>query len=298
MLKKILIATRFGNLLIMSLGLFLAYLRFSPVHHWLDFVLALLSLNLIAIGGYVENDFRDKELDEVNKPGRNVFNFELFKRFHLQFRFLFPLVAIAIGVYLDWSIGLLNAICFGLLYVYAHKLKGIALVGNVLIAFLQSAVFLMSYLLAMTHLEEEATSGANLAETFTTVLGHVIYGGFAFTSGWIREMIKDLEDKKGDEAFGLKTFAVSFSEKSNKRILYVLESCLIIGIAILTASFVKKGFDDPKNVIAYFFGFLVLPMSVRLFLLTRKAAETKDWRFLSQWMKIIMLAGIVSIAFL
>jgi 4-hydroxybenzoate polyprenyltransferase len=195
------------------------------------------------------------------------------RRFAILFHTVFSLSGIAIGFYLEWQIGVINCCSAFLLWWYSNNLKRLPFVGNFSIAFLTAlAIYVVAVLYNSDH---------------TLIL---IYSIFAFFITLVREIIKDMEDLKGDMTFGCKTLPILLGFRKTKQFIYG-----IIGIFCLTVFFFDSVYTALPSV--YFISFLFAPL---LWLVTRlyRADTVKDFLWLSRFCKVIMLLGILSMVLL
>ena len=54
------------------------------------------------------------------------------------------------------------------------------------------------------------------------------YGGFVFAITFACEILKDLEDKEGDKAYGVNTFVVQFGEMAGKILVVIVLSLVLL----------------------------------------------------------------------
>ncbi len=99
-----------------------------------------------------------------------------------------------------------------------------------------------------------------------------------------------MEDLKGDDTFGCRTLPIVWGIRKTKWILYVL-------LVVLGASVVLLNERYTQLPLRYFLIFLFIPLSL-LFVRLFGADTRKDFYWLSQWCKIIMLLGVVSMVFI
>ena len=105
----------------------------------------------------------------------------------------------------------------------------------------------------------------------------------------VREIIKDMEDLKGDNTFGCKTLPIIWGIRKTKWLIYFLLALLSALVILLNTTYTQMPFY-------YFLFFLFVPLAFFIFWLV--PADTKrDFYTLSQWCKVIMLLGVVSMAF-
>ncbi|MCE2734732.1 MAG: geranylgeranylglycerol-phosphate geranylgeranyltransferase, partial [Flammeovirgaceae bacterium] len=185
--------TRFGNLLIIGFAQTATAFFLVGSHTWQTFSLWLLSSStiIIAAAGYIINDYYDIKIDYINKPERVVIGKIIPRRFAILFHTLFSVGGIAIGFYLSWQIGVIHFFSAFMLWLYSNSLKRLPLIGNVVIAFLTA---LSVFIIAVFY-----KTNINLI---------LIYSLFAFFISLVREVVKDMEDLKGDITFGCKTLPI------------------------------------------------------------------------------------------
>lgn len=267
--------TRFGNLLIIGFAQTATAFFLVGSHTWQTFSLWLLSSStiIIAAAGYIINDYYDIKIDYINKPERVVIGKIIPRRFAILFHTLFSVGGIAIGFYLSWQIGVIHFFSAFMLWLYSNSLKRLPLIGNVVIAFLTA---LSVFIIAVFY-----KTNINLI---------LIYALFAFFISLVREVVKDMEDLKGDITFGCKTLPILWGIRKTKYFLYSVLVVFVLLVLILDSYFTIL----PS---VYFMSFLFLPLA--WFALRLHRADTvKDFRWLSNLSKIIMLLGIISMLFL
>ena len=269
--------TRFWNLAIIALAqYFTAYFLFNQRQAvFTDIWLFLLSGStiLIAAAGYIINDYYDIKIDLINKPDRVVIGKTITRRYAILFHTVISFLGVAAGLLINWKVGALNFVCAFLLWLYSNNLKRLPLIGNVVVAFLTGlSIFILVFLY-------------NQYLTFV-----MVYSLFAFFMTLIREVVKDMEDMKGDTTFGCKTLPIVWGIRKTKSFVYAI-------IAIFSILVLWLDYQELKISWIYFIPLLFLPMSVLVFRLI-KADTKKEFYQLSQLCKIIMLLGIISMVFI
>jgi 4-hydroxybenzoate polyprenyltransferase len=164
------------------------------------------------------------------------------------------------------------AICGLLLWLYSNYLKRTILWGNIAIAFLSFSTLAMLALFYERH-----------------VNAILFFAFFAFLLTLIRELIKDIEDTKGDEAFGCKTFPIVFGLLKTKQLIYAL--CFTTSM-VLIASILVINF----NLYLFFIFFSIVPIIYLAYLL-HKAERSIDFTQLSNYAKSLMVVGIIGMVF-
>lgn len=267
--------TRFWNLLIIAAAqVFTAGFLMGPERLYDRHLYALaLSTVMIAAAGYIINDYYDVKIDYINKPMRVVVGKGVTRRVALFLHGLFSAAGILLGAWLSLRMAALNIFCVFLLWWYSNNLKRWPFVGNFAVALLTGLS-----VWAVAVLYRSAS------------LGVAAYGVLAFFITLIREIIKDMEDVRGDNTFGCQTLPVVWGMRGTKRFIYFLVAIFGVVVALLDYFLIHLP-------IAYFVVALYLPLLALVYFLYR-ADTIRQFRNLSGFCKIIMLLGIGSMALL
>jgi 4-hydroxybenzoate polyprenyltransferase len=120
-----------------------------------------------------------------------------------------------------------------------------------------------------------------------------LYSGFAFIISLIREVVKDMEDREGDDRYGCKTMPIVWGLQASKLFVGIWTIVLLASLAIIQVIGLFKGWW-----IGVLFSLLaiILPL-IRFLLDLRKAKTPADFHRLSVVIKVIMLAGILTLLF-
>src|SRR5712675_1872863 len=99
------------------------------------FILLTLASVLIAAAGYIINDYFDINIDQVNKPQKNVVDIIVSRRWAMLWHFVLSGIGVLLSLYVSWSTGLwyivlANLACVFLLFGYSVSLKRKLLFGN------------------------------------------------------------------------------------------------------------------------------------------------------------------------
>ncbi len=166
-----------------------AFVSRSPTWWW-PALLGGLATFAAAAGANAVNDGLDVEIDRVNRPGRPVPSGRVTPRQ----AFVTAGVAYAVSLVLAAAVGpraaVLAASCIAVTVVYSRVLKGVPVVGNIAVALVAAAPFLMGGF----------TQDRYLLALVPTAL--------AFLLHLAREIVKDVEDAAGDAASRVRTLAV------------------------------------------------------------------------------------------
>lgn len=292
MFKQILIATRFGNLVIMGLAQWLSLSAFT-LYNFHSKLLIIAATVLIGFAGYIINDYIDQEIDKINRPDKNLFLKANFKKWGLLIYGVLNLMGLAIGFLINYELLTLFGAIEVALLLYSWLLKGKAVIGNFTAALIQAAVFFPCLITSSDVAFSIIPGWHTPIYTIEAIFLHVIIL-FAFLTAFFREWVKDIEDREGDESQGLKTSAIIFSENANRLALKAVAVLLILLVSAFTILLFNKEFFS-GGVLSYFYLFLILPLSLRSLIMVIKQKEHEEWAKLSQWLKMIMLAGVLSI---
>lgn len=262
-----------------------------------EFSLLVLATLFIAIGGYLINDVFDMNADSVNKPGGNLVGGKFSVFFTQTLYWVFTIVGVLMGVLLSYLLNQINyALIFlfvaGLLWFYAEKYQCQPLVGNVVIAILSALSFGLVWLFEFFALSNHAQVFTEVQANFRLVNKLVlIYMGFALLVSLLREVIKDIEDFAGDDRFGCRTFPVVYGKNKARNV------ALGIAIAGLLAAFwFQYYFITASFVMLFIYFFIVDVLFGMIIFQLLKAKEKADYSHLSTMIKILMLAGVLSMA--
>ena len=116
------------------------------------------------------------------------------------------------------------------------------------------------------------------------------YAVFGFSITLIREIIKDMEDIRGDARFGSRTLPIIWGFRKTKTFLFILTFLFVIVLFILS-------YNLGNVILIVFYLLLILPISHLLYLLYM-ADTQKRFGKLSLYCKLLMLAGVLSMLFL
>lgn len=274
-----------------------------------EFSILVLSTVCIAAGGYIINDYFDSGIDAINKPKRLFVGTAFTPQQALTWHTVFSVLGIIMGLYVGAKVGMyklavIQAITVGLLWYYSAEFKRQFLVGNLLISLLTALVPLLVLIFEMplfisnfkkTIIENEDTfllykqiplgmmQNINILWTFVGA-----FALFAFLLTLAREIIKDMEDVAGDQAFGSRTIPIKLGMKPAKFIAAAVLTSTIAALCFLINKQIEV-MDYYSSV--YTLLFVVLPLAYVLFKLIR-AHQTVHYTHLSRMLKVIMFTGI------
>lgn len=275
----------------------------KPILNVIDFELQFSELNffflvfstvLITAAGYVINDYFDTKTDLVNRPDTVLVGKVIDRRSAILLHIILNTIGIGLGTYISFYIGipilsLVFVLITGILWFYSTTYKRQFLIGNIVVSILIALVPLMVILFEIPLLNK--AYGVLMIEMRAN-FNHIIiwvsaFAFFAFLLTLIREIIKDVEDYEGDNAYGRQTLPIVFGIINTKIILLAL---ILLALFSLVYTYIR--FLTDYITLTYFGVFLLFPLLV-LFYKIISAENKKDYHFASNLSKIIMLAGIM-----
>ncbi|MDR2928833.1 MAG: geranylgeranylglycerol-phosphate geranylgeranyltransferase [Cytophagaceae bacterium] len=297
---------RIKNLIVIALlqyllryGLLVPMLEFyglEPVLSHLRFGLLALATVLLAASGNVINDYFDVKTDRINRPRKVIVGNIFHRRTVLLMHVLLTLTAVFIGLFLSYiyrkeNYALVFILIPILLWYYSTTWKKQILIGNMVISLLTALVpyFVVSIefaaLVTVHGRTIVDTDACSMAWFWTTG-----FAFFAFISTLGREIIKDMEDEKGDREAGCHTLPIEMGIGYTKTVVIVLTLISVITLWTLyfTVLQLKSDILTPIYLILLFtIPYLLLALKVH------KAKTARDFHWVSQISKLIMLFGIL-----
>jgi 4-hydroxybenzoate polyprenyltransferase len=301
---------RWTNLLIIFLTQLLVWaciiypLRHLGETHFLlsfpNFIYVSLSTVLIAAAGYIINDYFDVRIDNINKPEKMVLEKMIPRRLAIIFHTTLNVVALLLALIVAWQAReaswlLVQLSCTFLLWFYSTHFKRRFMIGNVVVALLTSLtiIVLIIYEPAMHYYLRQPVFVEHGEGTVlpNPVWVLSIYTYFAFVLTWMREIVKDMEDFKGDEAEGCVTMPIQWGLKKATHFTQALGLAAIVPLIVVSIKLIEK---EDWLLGGYTIIGLIIPISLWLAFLQRKATTT-HYSKASRWLKIIMVLGIGSL---
>lgn len=261
----------------------------DPIH----FGLLNFSTICVAIAGYIINDIYDVKADIINKPDK-LFVDKKITRIRAHYLFLgFNSAGLIIGMYLSYHVGhtsyfIIYVLTSLLLYQYAKYLKKVLWVGNLIVSL---SVFL-SILLVLVFDLFPVTSEYNFSTQVVVYRILLIYGAFSFVMTLVREITKDCEDIKGDQAMEVKSIPIVYGLKKSKYLIVFLSIAIVTAIGRIALYF----YPSSVMVSIYLILTLILPMIYFIFGII-KAKDKRNFHQMSSVLKIVMLTGVLSLIF-
>ncbi len=228
-IKAAVIIARPHNVLITLLGVILGALFVEP-NAYRDPMWLLISSTpalMIAAGGYMINDYYDRDIDRKSKPWRPLVKGDISPQTALLVSILLIVVGCAIAFLLfGIFIGVFVSINALITYLYSWKLKRLGLIGNIAVSLLSANSILYGGLTYML-----------ISERIKVLPLLLIPWSFAIVMSLSREIVKGIEDIEGDKAYGVRTIAVI----SGYRFASIISTSLLtLLLAIVGIPFIIK----------------------------------------------------------
>ena len=208
------------------------------LHIVLDFNLFILVLasSLTIASGYIINSFYDSKKDLINRPNKSQLDRLVSQKTKLYVYFSLNFFVVLIAFFVSGRAVVFFSVYIFLIWFYSHKIKKYPIIGNLMAAFLAVLPFfgiLLYY------------------KNFYEVI--FFHATFLFLLLLVREMIKDLENIKGDLANNYQTIPIVHGELVSKKIITVLLLLTIIPVYYLINIF-DVGYMD----IYFYIGFMIM----------------------------------------
>ena len=257
------------------------------------FLLLVLASVCIAGAGYIINDYFDVNIDQVNKSSKVIIGRFIKRRWAIAFHALLSFVGLALSMYVGYRlqnilIPLFNFLAIILLLVYSTTFKKKLLIGNILISLLTAWVILV-----MTLAEYRFRLSPHDIVWQRLLKLSFIYAGFAFIISLVREVIKDMEDMQGDMKYGCSTMPIVWGLPASKVFAGVWIVVLAAMVAAVQIYVIQLGWWFSA---LYCIAAIIIPL-VWVLKKLYQANTNEQFHRLSTVVKIIMLAGIISMVF-
>nr|WP_314865400.1 geranylgeranylglycerol-phosphate geranylgeranyltransferase [uncultured Flavobacterium sp.] len=250
----------------------------------LDFNLFILvfASSITIASGYIINNFYDSQKDLINRPNKSMLDRLVSQKTKLSVYFTLNFIVALMALFVSWRAFLFFSTYIFLIWLYSHKIKKQPIIGNLMSAFLAVLPFfaILLYYYNQIPFEEIENYGNQLAVIFA-------HASFLFLLLLIREMIKDLENLKGDLANNYKTIPIVYGERVSKNIISGLTIGTVVPVYVLIEIY-DVGYMD-----TYFYGCLIVLIFFVLAL--QKATQKEQFLRLHNVLKLLIVAGVFCI---
>ncbi len=238
----------------------------------LDFNLFIIVIasSLTIASGYIINNFYDSKKDLINRPNKSMIDRLVSQKTKLQVYFTVNFLVAILAFFVSFRAVLFFSTYIFLIWFYSHKLKKYPIIGNLtasLLAVLPFFAILLYY--------------KNL---YPQIFAHA---SFLFLLILIREIIKDLENIKGDIANDYLTIPVKYGEEFAKKTITALTIATIIPVYFLVEVY-DVGYMD----IYFYVSLIVL---IFFLLLLWKSNSKPHYLQLHNILKFLVVSGVFCI---
>ena len=245
-----------------------AFVSRSPTFWW-PALAGAVSAFAAAGAANALNDRLDLVSDRINRPGRPIPSGRLPQAEATAAACVSGLVSVGLAAVIGAGAVTLAITWLVLTALYSRFLKGVPIAGNAAVALVAATPFLMGGL----------SQGKYLLATIPCVLAFFIH--------LAREIVKDVEDVAGDEAAGLRTFAVRYGASAS---FAVVRGTLIVLMALAVLPFAFRvygwGYASVLVVIDVVLVWLMVSMKAN--------SESAGLRRPSNALKGVMALGLLS----
>ncbi len=236
------------------------------------FVLIAASVLSIA-SGYIINNFYDSEKDSINRPQQVTVEKIVSQNTKLMIYFVLNFLVIIAASYVSFRAVLFFSVYIFAIWFYSHKLKKRPLIGSLTSAILTITPFFAIFL---------------YYKNLNSLI--FVFGFYLFLVLSMLELVKDLQNLKGDLLQNYKTIPVVYGEKFAKFMIIVLIVCNISVTLFLIKFYVLERMD-------YFF-YVSISLLFVVILLLNKAQSRQQYSFIHMLLKFLVLLGVFSIVLL
>ena len=253
------------------------------------FPLFVLDTLIVAAAGYVINDLKDYKADLINKPDKTYIPHPVSSKAALMYYSILVGAGFIISLFLAIRTQNLKHIWIYpaatlFLYAYAVKLKSTVLWGNILVSVFIAAVTGILFF-------AQFTSGTDFIHKTSLMEICLVYMLFSFLVNLFREIIKDLEDVRGDKSQKVITLPLVYGKQRTKYLGYLV---IMVQIILIICWAFMSGLTEDFSIRIFLILFVAAPMTA-LIIKLYQAEKPRDFGAVSKMTKLIMLAGLVSL---
>lgn len=228
---------RWQNIFVLALSQYLAvfFVLNDPdawkevVRDWVMHVIIICGI-LAVSGGYLINNFYDREKDLINRPNRTLFEAYINNDLLVRLYILLNFIALSMSLIVSFRAFMYYLVFVILLWMYSHKAKKKPLAGNLLASSLAVYPFFSVFIYYNLH---------NWYVLFYTLL--------IWSLLYMRELVKDLESHRGDLIAGYRTLPVTLGKFN----AFVFLRWILIADAIVFFLFAVMIYGKLKSVFVY-----------------------------------------------
>jgi geranylgeranylglycerol-phosphate geranylgeranyltransferase len=165
-----------------------------------DIFIAGAVVFIVTGAGNSINDYFDYKIDAINKPERPIPSGRISRRIAGIYSSSLFVVGIILAFSINTFLGIIALLSSLIMIWYAYSLKRMLIVGNLTISFLTGLCFVFGGIVV------------------NQILISIYLGFFAFLMTMAREIVKDMEDVKGDQAEGASTLPLIYGNAVSSKL--------------------------------------------------------------------------------
>ena len=244
--------------------------RFLLTLQSINIHLYVFSILFIIMGGYLINSFYDFEKDMINQPSKTYFGRLISKKTCLNIYVIVNVFGISAAALINKEILLFSLLLIFSLWIYSHKLRKKALLGEI-----SASLLMISFFIGLSVLN------------WRIDLTLFLYVTYIFSIDLTREIIKKMISLKGDLIVGEKSIPIIFGIKRSKYILFFLMLFSLFAILFLLPTIINKPFS-------YYF-ILAFIMILSCIYLLHNSKTSTQYKSLNNMYKSLIGLAILSI---
>jgi 4-hydroxybenzoate polyprenyltransferase len=235
-----------------------------------DLFLIVLATTCVIAAGYIINNFYDVKKDVINKPIKTKIDSIVSQKAKLNSYFVLNFIGFLFGLLVSWRAAVFFSVYIFLIWLYSHKLKKYPLTRLISASVLALWPFFAIFV---------------YFKNFSTII--FTHALFLFLVLMIKELVKDLENMKGDLAQNYLTLPIKYGEYFSKLLITIL--------VIFTLDPIYFLWKYPEmGMMKYYFYFAGLMFVIFLIVLW-KANSKKNYLLLHNLIKVIIVVGVLSL---
>lgn len=278
------------NLLMMVVTLLLStrlLYEYGAICELPQFLWMLLSVVLVAGFGNLINDIADIDTDKISNPDRWLVQNPSALRTIKWVAAGLLICGLGSGLLLSRSEAkVVPFLAAGLLWFYTARGQYLPVLGNLIVSALLGIVMVFPVLVVRweSELNPMLSKGSRLI---------IVFGLLAFFASFIREIVKDVEDREADQLKATKSIGGSWSMGAVKATIALLIAMQIVCIGLLVYYASTLALSAYVSVWAVVLIISWILFSVKLY----RSTSLSDFTTLSRWAKVVMAAGLFWIVF-
>jgi 4-hydroxybenzoate polyprenyltransferase len=233
------------------------------------FMIVVASATAIA-SGYIINNFYDSEKDLINRPTKSMLDRLVGQQKKLNFYFILNFLSLVSALFVSYKAALFFFLFIFGIWFYSHKLKKYPFIGNLVAATLAVIPLFAVFI---------------YYKNFDLVI--FVHATFLYIIISMRELVKDLENLKGDLLQKYHTIPVIYGSLVSKKILTFLSILALLPTYLLIVKFDIGAMDF------YFLGSII---ALLIFvILLWKSNKKLHYLVLHNILKFIVVIGVFCI---